>query len=65
MAKTFNCKNCNETAVFECVSFDKDDNYGDFRRCNLCGDIRPMQRRMSAKRAARAALIERLLSEVE
>jgi transcription elongation factor Elf1 len=63
MAKTFNCKNCNEKTVFECVSFDKSDNYGDFRRCNLCGDIRPMQRRMTEKKMAREALIDWLLSE--
>lgn len=62
MAKTFNCKNCNEHAVFECVSFDKNDNYGDFRKCNLCGDIRPMQRRMTEKKKQREETLDWLLS---
>lgn len=50
MTKTFKCKNCNEHTAYTCVSFDADDNYGDFRQCNLCNHIAPMHRRMTKEK---------------
>ena len=64
-SKTFHCKACNERPVYTCVSFDAANNFGDFRQCNLCKDITPMKRRMTAKKRDRVARFNWLMAQIE
>lgn len=62
MTKSFNCKECNNNAAYTLVSFDADQNIGDFRKCNLCDHISPMQRRYSAKKKQEEAKLNALVA---